>query len=88
MVENGAPVLDEHGNTLGGVRSPDVDVPIAILSGNPPAGGADLIELYPTHADYVTMVEASARAAREAGFLLEPEQQAMVEEARAAAVPE
>ncbi|MDD9932232.1 MAG: alpha/beta hydrolase domain-containing protein, partial [Myxococcales bacterium] len=42
MVDDaGDPVVDEHGNTLGGVRSPDVDVPIAIHSGDPPAEGAD-----------------------------------------------
>lgn len=28
---------DAHGNALGGVRSPDVDVPIKTLSGDPPA---------------------------------------------------
>lgn len=31
---------DEHGNALGGVRSPDVDVPISTLSGDAPVGGA------------------------------------------------
>jgi hypothetical protein len=29
---------DEHGNALGGVRTPAVDVPIATLSGEPPPG--------------------------------------------------
>ena len=33
----GKSVRDEHGNALGGVRSPDVDVPIKTLSGDPPA---------------------------------------------------
>ena len=36
---SGVSVRDEHGNTLGGVRSPDVDAPIATLSGDPPASG-------------------------------------------------
>ena len=31
---NGDPITDEHGNTLGGVRSPAVDVPISKLSGH------------------------------------------------------
>jgi hypothetical protein len=111
MVEGGKPVVDEHGNTLGGVRSPDVDVPIALQSGNPPAEGADtstgpfsffcgifgstqpfppekLKELYPTHDDYVSKVRASAATAREQGFLLAPEAEAMVSEAEAAAIPE
>ena len=100
---NGAPVLDEHGNTLGGVRTPDVDVPIATLSGEPPAGSSEIIcilfgsttpftpdkllGLYPTHDDYVTKVTESAGAARDAKFLLEPEAQAMIAEAEAAPVP-
>ena len=36
---SGQSVRDEHGNALGGIRSPDVDVPVATLSGEPPAGG-------------------------------------------------
>ena len=43
--------------------------------------------LYPTHDDYVMKVAASAKAAREAGFLLEPEEKSMVDEAAASAVP-
>lgn len=31
----GKPMRDEHGNSLGGVRSPDVDVPTKTLSGDP-----------------------------------------------------
>jgi hypothetical protein len=101
---SGSPVKDEHGNTLGGVRSPHVDVPIATHSGDPPPGGNDggfrflfgsttpftrqkLMTLYPTHEDYVAKVAASARRAREAGFLLEPEEQAMVAKAEAAPIP-
>jgi hypothetical protein len=34
---NGKSVRDQYGNALGGVRSPDVDVPIKTLSGDPPA---------------------------------------------------
>jgi hypothetical protein len=34
---NGKSVRDEFGNALGGVRSPDVDVPIKTLSGDPAA---------------------------------------------------
>lgn len=33
--DSGKSVKDEHGNALGGVRSPDVDVPIKTLSGDP-----------------------------------------------------
>jgi hypothetical protein len=96
-----APVVDEHGNVRGGVRSPDVDVPIAKQSGinesdnficilfgqTTPFTPEELKKLYPTHEDYVQKVTASARATREAGFLLPPEEQAMVTEAAAAPVP-
>ena len=98
---NGSPRLDANGNVLGGVRSPDVDVPIATNSG---IGEADnfvcflfgtttpftpdkLRSLYPTHEDYVSKVSASARSAAQAGFLLAPEEQAIVDRASAAQVP-
>jgi hypothetical protein len=100
-----APITDEHGNTLGGIRTPDVDVPIALLSGMPASGAtggivcslfgqtvpftADkLAALYPSHTDYVDKVKASALAARNAGFLLAPEEATMVAEAEAAPVPQ
>jgi hypothetical protein len=97
----GAPVLDEHGNMRGGVRTPDVDVPIATHTGlsssfNPlcaifgqtlPFAPQKLEQLYPTHQEYIAKVAASARAAREAGFLLVAEERAIVAEAEAAHVP-
>lgn len=101
--ENGDPKRDDYGNVLGGVRTPDVDVPIATLSGLPPVDSSiicslfgqttpfapeKLLELYPTHEDYVTKVEESALRARQAKFILEPEQQAMVAKAEAAPIPE
>jgi hypothetical protein len=46
-----------------------------------------LATLYPTHADYVLKLEASARTAREAGLLLEAEEQAMLATASTAPVP-
>ena len=102
--DNGSPAVDEYGNSLGGVRSPDVDVPISILSGAPAASGGGsffcflfgsttsfspetLTQLYPVHEDYVSKVKMSARKQREAGFLLEPEEKALVARAEAAAVP-
>ncbi len=93
---------DENGNTRGGVRTPAVDVPIAMLSGTADLNGDilcslfgkttpfrkdKLMQLYPSHADYVAKVTASAAKAQAAGFLLPPEQQTMVGEANAAAVP-
>lgn len=107
---SGKPVLDENGNVKGGVRSPDVDVPIAVQSGDPPEGGTmstggiggafcgvfgsttpflpeKLRALYPSHDDYVMKVEANTKVHVAAGFLLEPEAQEFLEEAKAADVP-
>ena len=77
-------VRDEHGNAVGGIRTPQVDVPIATLSGEGQAGSLfcllfgttvpfsaeKLAALYPTQADYVTAFHAATDAAVEAGFLL------------------
>lgn len=38
--------LDAHGNVIGGVRTPDVDVPVSTLSGSPPAGATVLCGLF------------------------------------------
>ena len=102
----GKPMKDEYGNTLGGVRTPDVDVPIRTLSGDPPTTSSGLgslvcgvfgsvtpftpdmlMDLYPEHDDYVKKVTASARKTREAGFILEPEEQGFVSDAQNAPVP-
>ncbi|MDH5675386.1 MAG: alpha/beta hydrolase domain-containing protein [Myxococcales bacterium] len=98
-----AAITDEHGNTLGGIRTPAVDVPIAIHSGNPPPGSTNLLcslfgsttpfaadklaELYPSHQDYVDKVQAAAEAAVQAGFVLPPEAETFIAEAEAADVP-
>jgi len=77
-------VRDEHGNARGGIRTPQVDVPIATLSGEGQAGeifcllfgttvpfdAAKLAALYPSHDAYVTAFNASTDEAVAAGFLL------------------
>jgi hypothetical protein len=95
---------DEHGNTLGGVRSPDVDVPVKTLSGDPAPNGSGgvwcflfgsttpftpdtLMQLYPTHDDYVMKVKDAASEQRMARFLLEPEEAGFISDAEKAAVP-
>jgi len=63
---NGAILRDQHGNALGGIRTPQLDVPVKRLlgSGNSPAfcglagtstpfDAATLAALYPTRADYL-----------------------------------
>lgn len=105
--------LDEVGNVKGGVRLPDIDVPIKTYSrDNGPAGGADLfsaavgslacglagtavplspqklMELYPTHEDYVRKYTAAADKALMGGFLLQQDYDEMIEIAKAAPVPQ
>jgi hypothetical protein len=86
----GSPVTvnrDEHGNALGGIRSPLLDAPIATLQGVGGAGGtfcrlygttvpfdaATLASLYPTHAAYVAKFNQATDRAVKAGFLLPPD---------------
>jgi hypothetical protein len=84
----GAPQLavDEHGNVRGGIRTPWVDVPTAVLSGLGQGGGgfaflfgtthpfdaAKLAALYPGgRREYLKRFDAATDAAVGAGFLLE-----------------
>lgn len=80
-------VRDEHGNVLGGIRSPHVDVPIAtfgefgvdvgentfcFLAGTTTLFSSDkLAALYPSQESYVDAVSASADAAVAARFLIQ-----------------
>jgi hypothetical protein len=83
-MRDGRFVTDEVGNVLGGVRTPHVDVPVAVLSGlgnsggpvaflagtTTPLGTDALRACYPTPAAYLEQFkEATARAVA-AGFLL------------------
>ncbi|SNT01757.1 hypothetical protein SAMN06295912_13117 [Sphingomonas laterariae] len=87
-VADGAPptlIVDRFGNSVGGVRSPWMDVPTAIFSGLGQSGPgfamlfgttfafdeSQLAELYPDgKRDYLAKFEASLRSAIEAGFIL------------------
>jgi hypothetical protein len=74
-VQNGAGVVDQFGNVVGGLRSPYVDVPTSTWFGNStgasfciiaghevPFTAARLQELYPTHGAYVRgVVKDTAR---------------------------
>jgi hypothetical protein len=82
---------DELGIALGGIRTPPVEAPIAVLTGvgNPssifcvlfgqtfPLEPEDLVARYGSTERYVEAVQRSADAAVEAGFLLRPEAEAM-----------
>ena len=77
---------DDHGIARCGIRTPAVDVPISVLTGEAPADrnvicllfgdtrpfdASILARLYPGHQDYVDAVIQSADAAVSAGFLLQ-----------------
>ena len=93
-------VLDEHGNALGGIRTPQVDVPVATLSGlgqtgtalcvlfgtTTPFDAATLATLYPTHQRYVRAVRKAAKAAVGAGFVLRKDSRAIIRAAAASDV--
>jgi len=81
---------DEQGNARGGIRTPQVDVPIATFSGDgrgsivcvlfgmtTPFDAAKLAELYPTAEAYVTAFNAATDRAVQAGFILAPDAQLM-----------
>jgi alpha/beta hydrolase family protein len=100
--EGEALARDEHGIALGGIRTPAVDAPVAVHTGEAPPGGsifcmlfgqstpfddATLAQLYASHDEYVTAVDEAAGAAVEAGFLLQDDADDLVAEAEEAAVP-
>jgi alpha/beta hydrolase family protein len=75
--------LDADGNAIGGVRTPQVDAPIAALGSQGNSGGfcllfgstvpytaAHLASLYKTHGQFVTAWNRATRADQAAGFLL------------------
>ncbi len=77
-------VLDSHGNAKGGIRTPWVDAPAAVLSGLGQEGGtfaflfgttrsfseAELAAVYPGgRREYLSRFDAAAEAAVKAGFL-------------------
>jgi hypothetical protein len=87
---------DEHGNALGGIRLPELEVPTATLSGagspgspgfcilfgsTTPFDDALLARLYPDHDAYVAAYGAAVDRLLADGFILEPD----AEEAKAAA---
>ena len=92
---------DEHGNAVGGIRTPLIDVPVSTLSGEAAPGGppfcrlfgsttpfdaATLARLYPDHDAYVSAFTASAEAAVDAGFILRPEADEMIATAEQSAI--
>ena len=93
-VENGEAILDEHGNVIGGVRSPYVDVPASTWNGNStgesfcriagheiPFDNAKLKALYGSHSRYVEAVTDSVNELVAAGFIVEEDGEQVIREA-------
>jgi hypothetical protein len=88
---------DAHGNALGGVRLPEVEVPVAryaasaaaspLLGETFPFSADELKQLYPTHDDYVSKVTVAANAALRAGVILPYRVKQYIEEAKTAPIP-
>ena len=91
---------DAQGNALGGVRSPQVDAPIAtidavntgagfcfLFGSTTPFTPAQLATLYPTHQDFVTKWAASLFVNTLNGFLLPEDVGELYSAAAAAPIP-
>jgi hypothetical protein len=91
--EQGGYQLDDSGNVVGGIRTPYVDAPTAVLSGVGNTGDGfcrlfgttklfaaeELATRYVDEAGYVNAVKDSAEAAVEAGFLLDEDAAVIIE---------
>jgi hypothetical protein len=91
---------DGHGIALGGVRTPAVDVPVAVHSGEGPPGRVGFLvgettplapevlrELYGDRAGYLSAFTAALDAAIAAGFLLPAHRAQLLAEAQAVPLP-
>jgi len=89
--------LDSHGNVIGGVRTPAVDVPVSTLSGAAPAGTsticslfgsavpfgqATLASLYHGKSTYLALYAVSLEKAISGGFILAADRAALLAQAQ------
>ena len=100
--EAGEVVRDDLGIAQGGIRTPDVDAPVAVHSGENPStdiicvlfGSTEpltddqLADLYADHDDYVAQVTASAEQAVAEGHLLQRHADAMIAQAESSDIGE
>ena len=91
---DGERALDEHGNTMGGIRLPPIDVPVARYESTLcqlggitiPFNELQLVQLYGTHAEYYAQMAARTDAAVASGWLLPEDAIDLMERACAASI--
>ena len=94
-------VRDQYGNATGGIRTPQLDVPIATLSGFGQSGGfcglfgttvkftdAQLLAAHHDRGNFLRTYVAQTRAMRNAGFLLGPDVWSVLGEAAMVPFPD
>jgi len=93
-------VRDEYGNALGGLRLPQIEVPVARYGPDNSPGACrlngatiafddeTLRRLYPSRESYLSRYEAAARSAMEEGFLLAEDLDGVLSEARRVEFPD
>ena len=94
--------LDAHGNVIGGVRTPAVDVPVSTLSGAPPKGAtpicslfgstvaftpAQLASLYGTKSHYIAEYTKSLDKAIAGGYILSADRASLLAQAEQVQFP-
>ncbi len=94
--------LDAHGNVIGGVRTPAVDVPVSTLSGAAPAGTsvlcslfgestpfspAVLSNLYHSKAGYLAAYQASLDKSIAQGYILPADRSELLAQAQQVQIP-
>lgn len=95
QVVDGQPVLDVHGNVIGGLRSPMVDVPLSTWNGNSsgqsfcriagheiPFSEEKIRALYGSHDNYVGAVTESVRQLVADKFLMAADGEKLIAEAK------
>ena len=93
---DGQVARDEHGNALGGLRLPPIDVPVAqyvagacqLFGVTIPLAPTTLRELYPTHEDYVAKMRDATVKAVQAGILLPADAVDLMQRAEASTIPD
>jgi hypothetical protein len=94
--------LDSHGNVIGGVRTPAVDVPVSTLTGVGPAGASELCSLfgsavpfspstltslYQTKSHYLAAYTASLDKAIKGGYILGADRATLLAQAQQVPIP-